>query len=199
MKIITHSEKANKFIGYVGKYYDENRNSLLIKLSETDNIKKILPLDKNGNISFLKMLHHSVKLWKDFFTKDPFLIFLLMIATALSLITLNNLRYEENPRIAESTINIMMMVISSITILGPLIFLSIKETALFFLWRRKEKKGINIRPLLIDHITGLDTYMYAYKELEADVKIVRQFKKEFSNFKLSKRKYTYYELIKIIS
>lgn len=199
MKIISHTEKANKFRCYLNKYYNENKDFLLVNLSETDNIKKRLPLCENESLSFLKMLKHGFKLWKDFFNMESYPVCIAIFGAGLSLLTLNNLKYQKNTIIDEPAINIMMLVILLITIFTPLIIILFKEITLFFILKRKQKKGINIKPLLAEHITEMDTPLYVYKELKADKKTLKKFKQMFAYIKLEHNKYTYYQLIEMIS
>lgn len=199
MTIETYGEKIKNFTEYVNRKYYLNTNDFITKLSEKPNIKKTLPLKQNGTISFFRMLKSSFRLCHSFTSKSaaPFVLIMGIMVLAIKL-------REDipviSPNVNELKLNIFCATIVILAFFTPLLISLFFSFISFFSYKIKERKGVNIKPLLVNYLYESKTRHYAYNELEADEKTIRKFNHTFTNIKLdSNYKYTYQELFNLIN
>lgn len=199
MTIETYSEKRKNFTEYVNRKYYLNTNDFITKLSEKQNIRQTLPLKQNGRISFFRMLKSSFRLC-NYFISHSITPFLLIMGIILFAIKLRIDIPVIDPNVNELKLNIFCMTIVILAFFTPLFISLFLSFISFFSYKIKERKGINIKPLLVSYLYESETRDYAYNELEADEKTIRKFNHTFTNLKLdSNYKYTYQELFDLVN
>lgn len=199
MTIETYSEKRKNFTEYVNRKYYLNTNDFITKLSEKQNIRQTLPLKQNGQLSFFRMLKSSFRLC-NYFMSHSIAPFLLIMGIILFAIKLKVDVPVIAPNVNELKLNIFCMMIVILAFFTPLFISLFLSFISFFSYKIKERKGINIKPLLVSYLYESETRDYVYNELEADEKTIRKFNHTFTNLKLdSNYKYTYQELFDLVN